>query len=169
MKEQWSSILDRLRELLPEGTFKIYFESLRGDVVRLKSPAHGNEQGSLVAQPLSAQWEVRLSADNDFLVSRIRELFTHTVSEAARDVLGGPVKVTVRKSAARKETKLPEPAQGVPSVKTQPDPRAEKREERRQLDLPFIVAASRRTFSPAVFKTFKYSFDDFVVGPCNKL
>ena len=68
MKKNWSDILDALRHMLPEGKFKIFLEPLKGRLVQL-APERESAQGLLVAAP-SYEWELRLTAANDFMASQ---------------------------------------------------------------------------------------------------
>ncbi len=167
MKKNWSDILDALRHMLPEGKFKIFLEPLKGRLVQL-APERESAQGLLVAAP-TYEWELRLTAANDFMASQVRDQFTQAIVEAARLVLGSAPKLVVSASASRAKAEMPKPVNAEELAKSIPTAPGVLVSRGRQLDLP-IGLPRVRAFNPAsALHGFKHSFDDFVVGPCNQL
>jgi len=167
MKELWSNILSTLGEMLPEGKVKVFLEPLKCKVVRL-APERESAQGSLVASP-SYEWEVRLTAANDFMASQVRDQFSQAIAEAGRIVLGSLPKVSVKASASRAKAELPKPVNAEELAKSIPTAPGVLVSRGKQLDLPFAMPRVR-AFNPAsALRGFRHSFDDFVVGPCNQL
>ena len=167
MKENWSDILDALRHMLPEGKFKVFLEPLKGRVVRLSSERE-SAQGMLVAAP-SFEWEVRLTAANDFMASQVRDQFSQAIAEAGRIVLGSAPKVTVKTGSTAKKAEMPKPVNAEELAKSMPTAPGVLVSRGQQLDLP-IGLPRVRAFNPAsALRGFRHSFDDFVVGPCNQL
>ena len=167
MKELWSNILSTLGEMLPEGKVKVFLEPLKGKVVRL-APERESAQGSLVASP-SYEWEVRLTAANDFMASQVRDQFSQAIAEAGRIVLGSLPKVSVKASTSRAKAELPKPVNAEELAKSIPTAPGVLVSRGQQLDLPFAMPRVR-AFNPAsALRGFKHSFDDFVVGPCNAM
>lgn len=93
---------------------------------------------------------LRLTAPNDFVAAWVRDRLLDVVADGAARVLGSrpKVRVSVRPAAPRPET----PAE-VPAVPAE-----------RQMGLP-IVQPPQPTAAPR----WRFSFDDFVVGPSNEL
>ncbi|MGN1039000.1 MAG: DnaA ATPase domain-containing protein [Mailhella sp.] len=167
MKEIWQSILSELRGSLPEGKVKVFLEPLKGDVVKVAHASRSGGQGLLIEPAPAVEWEVRLTAMNDFMASQVRDQFSQAVAQVASSLLGGKARVVVKAASARKKTELPPPAsieQLAASIPTAPAVlMADK-----QLDLPLPLPIVR-VFNPAVMKGWKHSFEDFVVGPCNQI
>ncbi|WP_458400501.1 chromosomal replication initiator protein DnaA [Mailhella sp.] len=167
MKKNWSDILDALRHMLPEGKFKIFLEPLKGRLVQL-SPERESAQGLLVAAP-SFEWELRLTAANDFMASQVRDQFTQAIVEAGRMVLGSAPKLVVKAESSRSKAEMPKPVNAEELVKSMPTAPGVLVARGHQLDLPMALPRVR-AFNPAsALRGFKHSFDDFVVGPCNQL
>ncbi len=167
MNKSWSDILDVLRHMLPEGKVKVFLEPLKGKLVRL-TPERENAQASLVVAP-SFEWELRLSAANEFMASQVREQLTQAIAEAGRIVLGSMPRIVVKASAARAKAEMPKPVSAEELAKSIPTAPGVLVSRGQQLDLP-IGLPRVRAFNPAnALRGFKYSFDDFVVGPCNQL
>lgn len=113
------------------------------------------EQGlfTLWIRPLTATFtggSLELQAPNEFVATWIRERLLDVVRDAAQELVGGDVdaRVVVRKpdpapvEAAQREDSLKRPALALP-LDYRPKPIADSR--------------------------WRFSFDDFVVGPCNEL
>lgn len=168
MKEIWFSILNELRSRLPEGKFKVFLEPLRGDVVKLSHTDRSGGQGLLIEPVGACEWEVRLTAMNDFMAAQVRDQFSQAIAEVAFSILGSRAKVTVRASSSRKKTELPRPASLEQLAASIPSTAPTVLMADKQLDLPMPLPRVR-TFNPAVMKGWKHSFEDFVVGPCNQI
>lgn len=167
MKKNWSDILDALRHMLPEGKFKIFLEPLKGRLVQL-APEREHAQGLLVAAP-SYEWELRLTAANDFMASQVRDQFSQAIAEAGRLVLGSAPKLVVKAESSRAKAEMPKPVNAEELAKSMPTTPGVLVAPAGQLSLP-IGLPRVRAFNPAsAVRGFKYSFDDFVVGPCNQL
>ena len=168
MKEIWSSILKELGGRLPEGKFKVFLEPLKGDVVRLPQADRSGGQGLLIEPAPAFEWEVRLTAMNDFMAGQVRDQFSQAIAEVASSLLGGRAKVVVRASSSRKKAELPRPATLEQVAASIPSTAPAVLMADKQLDLP-IPLPRVRAFNPAVMKGWKHSFEDFVVGPCNQI
>ena len=94
--------------------------------------------------------ELILEAPNEFVASWVRERLMGHILEAAKEVLGAAPKISICSSKKAPE-KLPLSLVGLGRTK-----------EKEQLALPIQTSVTRTTI-------FRYSFDDFVVGPCNEL
>lgn len=121
------------------------------------------EQGlfTLWIRPLTARMDggvLELQAPNDFVASWVRERLTDTIREAAQELVGKRVelRVAVRKSA-------PASAPAAPAQEARPASAGEARPER---DIALPLGYTPR---PVADARFRFSFDDFVVGPCNEL
>ncbi|MGE4264700.1 MAG: DnaA/Hda family protein [Desulfovibrio sp.] len=117
------------------------------------------EQGlfTLWIRPLAAQVEgnsLELQAPNDFVATWVRERLADTVREAAQELTGKRIEVTVvvRKAAPVVEP-VGEPAAAMPRMTAAP-----------ALALPLDYRPR-----PMTDARWRFSFDDFVVGPCNEL
>jgi chromosomal replication initiator protein len=100
-----------------------------------------------------------LVAPNEFVASGVRDRLLTTVTQAASDVLGRPATVTV--STRPRSTALhPTPPSADPAVQ-------------RPIALPTPAATPPAALPPApaprTAPAWRFSFDDFVVGPCNEL
>ena len=169
MKKDWSSILEMLRTMLPEGDVKVFLETATGKVQKLAAADRASAQGLLVDTGAPFEWEVRVSALNEFFAARISEKFSQAIAQAAQRVLGGRAKVTVKASAARAKAEMPKPVSTEELAKSIPSAPGVlvSRGSQLQFDLPLPRV---RAFNPAsALRGFRHSFDDFVVGPCNQL
>ena len=162
MKELWSAILAQLSLKLPEGKFKVFLEPLKGDVLKVSAPEEASSQGLLVSTP--DRWEIRLTASNEFMAGQVRDQFTQAITEVGRSVLGTTPKVTVRTVSPRKKTEIPRPVNIEQLVGTLPSAPGVLMAGH-QLDLPLTLPRVRTV----QHRDWRYSFEDFVVGPCNQL
>ncbi|MBI5519502.1 MAG: chromosomal replication initiator protein DnaA [Desulfovibrio sp.] len=117
------------------------------------------EQGlfTLWIRPLTARTDgsvLELQAPNDFVASWVRERLMDTIRETAQELAGKRVelRVVVRKHAP---AAAPAPAAAKPAPQSRPG---------RDIALPLGYAPR-----PVADARFRFSFDDFVVGPCNEL
>ena len=168
MKEIWSAILHELSSRLPEGKVKVFLEPLKAKVVKLSPSDRSAGQGLLVAPVAPFEWEIRLTAVNDFIAAQVRDQFSQAISEVAFQLLGGKAKVTVQATATRKKAELPKPTSLEQLAASIPSTAPTVLMADRQLDLP-ISLPRVSAFSPAAMKGWKHSFEDFVVGPCNQV
>ena len=120
MKKDWSSILEMLRTMLPEGDVKVFLETASGKVQKLADADRASAQGLLVDTGAPFEWEVRVSALNEFFAARISEKFTQAIAQAAQRVLGGRAKVTVKASSARAKAEMPKPVNAEELAKSIP-------------------------------------------------
>jgi chromosomal replication initiator protein len=97
--------------------------------------------------------KLTLSAPNDFVANWVRDRLLQVIREAAAEVMGCDPRITIVASAA----KPAKPEASVPGVSATA-PRAT------HLGLP-IAEAPR----PIPVHNWRFSFDDFVVGPSNEL
>lgn len=114
------------------------------------------EQGlfTLWIRPLTACCEgnsLELQAPNEFVASWVRERLSDVVREAAQELTGKRVELTV---VVRKPAPVVDPAPAaMPQLKAAP-----------ALALPLDYQPR-----PIAAARWRFSFDDFVVGPCNEL
>ena len=148
MKKNWSDILDALRHMLPEGKFKIFLEPLKGRLVKLASERE-SAQGLLVAAP-TYEWELRLTAANEFMASQVRDQFTQAIAEAGRLVLGSAPKLVVNASTARAKAEMPKPVNAEELAKSIPTAPGVLVSRGRQLDLPIGLPACAPSIRPAL-------------------
>lgn len=162
MNEHWSAILAELSRTLPEGKFKVFLEPLIGDVRKVTVPAGEARQGVLVSTP--ERWEISLTAANGFMAEQVRSRFVQIIAEAGRAVLGSTPAVMVHTSAAHKKTEIPGPVRTEQLVRALPSSPGLLMADR-QLELPLTLPR----VCPVQRRDWRYSFEDFVVGPCNQL
>lgn len=123
------------------------------------------EQGlyTLWIKPLSASCEanrLRLFAPNEFVASWVRERLLDTVRDAAQELTGRRMELSVEvRRVVHTETPSPAIAQGAVAA-----PVRAARPVTPNLALPLDY-----TPRPANGARWRFSFDDFVVGPCNEL
>jgi len=113
------------------------------------------EQGlfTLWIRPLSAHVEgnsLELQAPNEFVATWVRERLVDVVRETAQELSGRRIEVTV---GVRKVAPVTEVAAAMPQLKAAP-----------ALALPLDYQPR-----PMTDARWRFSFDDFVVGPCNEL
>ncbi len=152
MKSQWFKICENLQKTLDPGTFKVWVLPLEARVKKT---------------------ELVLSAPNEFVAGWVRDRLGAVIATAAGQTLRREVKVTVCARQAESKTR-PSP---LPARRTTGRVRKASAEEAcspvvvpspavaaapEQLSLPLIVPPPRRL-------TWRYGFDDFVVGPCNDM
>lgn len=164
MNATWSHILLNLRQSLPEGVCKVWLEPLAGEVAEVSAqPDAGEGTG--------AEWELRLTAPNDFVAGWVRDRLRQPILEAAGQVLGRAPALIVRAAAEAdaKERKavLPEPLTPEALARSLPTAPAVLASTS-QLTLPVHLPRVEPT-RPLIVKGWKHSFEDFVVGPCNQL
>jgi chromosomal replication initiator protein len=107
-------------------------------------------------KPLSARLagdDLELTAPNAFVAAWVRERLLDAITEAAASVMGRRPTVSVSDAGAASE---PARRAGLPAPDRVPGP----------VSLGLAVDMPLRTVSD---DRFRFSFDDFVVGPCNEL
>jgi len=174
MSASWADILLVLRQNLSEGTCKVWLEPLAGELVRTcPDSSSGAKKGTrrtgsrkkTAAGSPSALWSLTLTAPNSFVAGRVRELLRQPILEAAFQVLGEPVSLEIQAKSST-EPSLPDPLTPEKLAMTLPTAPAVLATAT-QLTLPMQRTGS----GPVLFSgsEWRYSFDDFVVGPCNQL
>lgn len=144
MKHVWDHILEILEKRLNPGLYKVWIT------------------------PLSATWEnglLSLVAPNDFVASWVRDRLLDVVHEAAAQVLGGQPRVEVTAQAAKPaapKARLVSSAVRELPVCAAPALAGDSRS-------PVLVGAGGGVSVPAGAYPWRFSFDDFVVGPGNAL
>lgn len=108
-------------------------------------------------KPLSGRVDggkLTLSAPNEFVANWVRDRLLTVIRESAAEVLGGEPRITMEVQARKQP-----PKKAKPVGRKFPDT-----EKRAQLGLPLDHAPK-----PIVAPSWRFSFDDFVVGPSNEL
>lgn len=160
MTSLWGQIQLILQKTLNPGLFKVWISPLAGEV-----------EGSTL----------RLSAPNDFVAGWVRDRLLEDIRQAAQTVMGSVPTVEINAAPVAAASAAQGPSQVVassrparPAIITGAAPRPDVRpgvcaaghhEAREQLGLPldFAPTAASRAAS------WRFSFDDFVVGPSNEL
>ncbi len=157
--EIWLKILHLLSQRISEGKVKALLEPLPY-AIRQKSADDINESG------LSEQYVITLTIPNiPFIAAKIKQLEPDIIS-CAEAVLGScPILELAEEqvcSGTQIKTDVHSLALSLPS--TSPALLMSERQLELPLSLPRIRVASN---GPRI--NWKYSFDDFVVGPCNQI
>lgn len=159
MEAHWSTILLKLQNSLESGVFKVWI-----------APLHGVVEGC----------SVDVYAPNAFVAGRVRERLTSALTEAAADVLGvAPAQIRLRVTHAAP------PATAVAANVSEPDAALAptlslptkasmgiQRRHRDSLPLPqdfplLQGTTAQHSLSASPVVSWRYRFDDFVVGPTN--
>lgn len=125
----WPKLLTMLENRLEQGLFTLWIK-----------PLGARSEGNLL----------ELQAPNEFVAAWVRERLLDTVREAAQELAGKRMTVTV---VVRKPAVQPESAPAPRQIKTTP-----------ALALPLDYQPR-----PVAENRWRFSFEDFVVGPCNEL
>jgi chromosomal replication initiator protein len=125
----WPKLLLMLENRLEQGLFTLWIRPLTASV-------QGNS--------------LELQAPNEFVATWVRERLADVVREAAQELTGKRVDLTV---VVRKPVPVAEPVAATPQLKTAP-----------ALALPLDYRPR-----PMTDARWRFSFEDFVVGPCNEL
>lgn len=142
MIDAWNRISQTLSKGLAPGHFQLWIKPLRGWV----------EQDTLI-----------LRAPNDFVCTWIRTRMLRTIEEAATQTLGFVPTIDLNFEQEAPEPITEPPQQPAPTpVKSPRTSRA--RTITRQMGLP--VAHPVQTHNA---HNWRHHFDDFIVGPCNRL
>ncbi|MEF2229944.1 MAG: chromosomal replication initiator protein DnaA [Pseudodesulfovibrio sp.] len=96
-----------------------------------------------------------LTAPNDFVANWVRDRLLQVISEAASQVMGAEPRITVKASQEKKDK---------PAAAAAARPSAPRGEVAAQLGLPIVDPVR-----PIAVQNWRFSFDDFVVGPSNEL
>ncbi len=164
MKDIWQNILNELGTSLPEGKVKVFLEPLKCSVSAPAKNASHASQGSLV-EP-TERCTITLAAGNDFIAKCVREQFSHAIIACGKKILGVEPRLEVGVDQAPAEKKSVRGRSGSRRDITEiPSVAPSLLMADRQLDLPIALPRFRR----ASHQNWKYSFEDFVVGPCNQL
>lgn len=168
MNAQWLRIRENLQKTLQSGQYKVWI-----------APLHGSVQGS----------SLRLVAPNAYVAGWVRERLLHAIREAATVEMGpdltlevvaadeAPRSVTASESTTPLATlldasakaplplpssvTLPKGTEGRPSLSTDTRMGAPVFSAHEQLGLAYEL--------PTRSVAWRYTFDGFVVGPCNEL
>ncbi|MDD3313260.1 chromosomal replication initiator protein DnaA [Pseudodesulfovibrio sp.] len=95
-----------------------------------------------------------LTAPNEFVANWVRDRLLQVIGEAASEVMGGQPRISVKASQEKKGAPAPRQAS---KVVRPPEPGE-------QLGLPLVDP-----IRPLSMRNWRFSFDDFVVGPSNEL
>ncbi len=110
-------------------------------------------------KPLSGKVDgnrLTLSAPNDFVANWVRDRLLQVIKEAAAQVMGSEPKVTIIAKVEKCATPVVKPIRTRSLGNEQAKPT--------HLGLPIVS-----TPKPIPMNNWRFSFDDFVVGPCNEL
>lgn len=147
MKTKWTQILQVLQENLPEADYSVWIQPLTGELQEMES------------KPV-----LLIHASNEFVASYIRSHYLDKFRSACRSVLflsqDAPIDVQVasKQSSSNKDLKnidIIDLAKKLPSA-------------------PAVLATNEQHVLPMSIPApkgmeFKYSFNDFIVGPSNRL
>lgn len=109
-------------------------------------------------KPLDGKVEgnkLTLSAPNDFVANWVRDRLLVVITEAATEVMGGKPKVVIKATTGKAVAPI--------LAKSLSKPKEEK-QGATHLGLPIV-----ETPKPIAAQNWRFSFDDFVVGPSNEL
>ncbi len=128
------------------------------------------EQGlyTLWIKPLTANSEgnrLQLFAPNEFVASWVRERLLDIVRDAAQELTGRRMELSV--SVRHNDTPIVQAVPGVGSAL--PAARAPLAVRPRRAEEPGLALPLDYTPRPIANTRWRFSFDDFVVGPCNEL
>lgn len=148
MKTQWLQICENLQNRLNPGTYKVWVAplaaTLEGDVIRLAAP-------------------------KGFVATWVRDRLLGEIAEAAADVFGRAMEVTVE--AGNPPAKTPRTAPARPAA----DGEARRaRAPRPAAAPPLVTSAAEQLSLPITMPArqthhWRYGFDTFVVGPTNDM
>ncbi|MCJ2163126.1 MULTISPECIES: chromosomal replication initiator protein DnaA [unclassified Pseudodesulfovibrio] len=99
--------------------------------------------------------KLTLSAPNEFVANWVRDRLLQVIRESAAEVLGGEPRITINVRAREAGSLAAKPER-------KKKPEAEKAP--RHLGLPL-----GHSIKPVIVSNWRFSFDDFVVGPSNEL
>ncbi|MGE4296902.1 MAG: chromosomal replication initiator protein DnaA [Desulfovibrionaceae bacterium] len=151
MDREWASIVDILRKTVNPGLFQVWIKPLDASI-----------QGD----------RLTLFAPNPFVATWVRDRLTTAILEAAGVALGRTMKLTVEtrhngdsRTGGRSVAAPAQPRAAAPAPQAAPAG-GNRISATEQCGLPIEPVGGRRlTLGP----TWRFSFDDFVVGPCNEL
>ena len=145
LTDAWSQVLSLLEKMLNPGLFQVWIKPLRAEI-------KGN----------CAQ----LFAPNEFVAAWVRDKLTVQISEALTQVLGQTPNVRIEARAQVKGEGAVSASSASSAAQVSLASLAAKGTPvpvQQDLGLPLNLPLPRRT------ATWRFSFDDFVVGPCNEL
>lgn len=139
MNTQWHAIRDNLQNSLQSGIFKVWIAPLEGSVTGLT---------------------LCLRAPNAFVADWVRERLSSAILRAAREVLGADAQLEVALAPT------PPASRPIRAEKPRHTPSTQQEHEIRPTEqMPLPVSMVPRQAS----RNWRYSFEGFVVGPCNEL
>ena len=138
--EAWSALLRRLRDEVPAVALEAW-------VTPLVAVGDGGD--------------LCLVCPTRFHLERVRDRFLAHIERILAAESEGPVRVRLVVGAESRRPQEPRP-DGAPAKRAGPDTRVAADDAR-------VGAAPERSPGPASQRTLPYSFDTFVVGPCNAL
>ncbi len=152
MNVSWPHIRLNLQQYLSEATCKVWIDPLKGELI----------QPDPVGNPM---WRLKLVAGSAFVANWVRERFQEAIMRAATEVLGCAPDLSIE-ALPQASPKKPEPLTAELLARQLPSAPA-LLASNQQLTLPVNLPR----VSPKLFSSsdWKYSFADFVVGPCNQL
>ncbi|BBD06966.1 chromosomal replication initiator protein DnaA [Desulfovibrio ferrophilus] len=141
MLNAWPQILNILEKTLNPGLYQVWIKPLDAEV----------KDGFL-----------KLYAPNPFVASWVRDRLSDSIAEAATQVMGSrpSIEVAVRPKAMQS---APCPTEDSTPVASNSTRRTGDRTQAKLLGLPNLAPSSLKSCN------WQFSFDDFVVGPCNEL
>lgn len=139
MQGRWEHILGILEKSLHQGLFQVWIKPL---------------------EAVCADGRLTLTAPNDFVASWVRDKLKPAILEAATQAMGQEprLEIQVRPRQARPESETP--AERCPAPARQLGTPSQRASE---LVLPGL------SVTPAPPPSWRFSFDDFVVGPSNEM
>lgn len=141
MTHTWPQIREILKKTVNPGLFKVWLAPLTAEI--------------------SGQ-TLYINAPNEFVAAWVRERLAEAIGEAASTVLGRRPDIVVKAAHQPQAATVAAPALAGPARVLKTDQRADALAEESQLGLPGLAQPGRR-------KAWRFSFDDFVVGPSNEL
>ncbi len=160
MKKQWSEILTQLQDEVPSGVFKVWLAPLQGSVEYLNSTTP----------------TIRLIARSAYASNWVKDKLLDGIKRVSTSVLGAEptiiVEIAEQNSVISSTVELAKNLPTAPSVLASTEPVAptvNMRASNEQAVLPFTFQPVPLTPSKQYFDKLKYSFNTFVVGPCNQL
>ena len=142
MNDIWANILSRIEQKCSGAEYAVWFKPLRAEL---------SQDGSVL----------RVTAANDFIARQVRARFSGSIAAEAESVMGRPVRVAVESSPAVRKEYRPAAAEdlvmsvpGAPAILTARSP-----------ERPVFAMGQK----PLPVFSARYSFQNFVVGPGNKL
>lgn len=193
MNATWSDILLQLRHTLPEGVCKVWLEPLSADIRpsvgeaaraadRPEAVRPDAQEPAAPARPLPVAepaWELILTAPNDFAAAWVRDRLGQPIIQVAAELCGAAPALTVRSAAPRDIAPAGAFSGAAGAREVRPGLPAPLTAEEVARSLPqsqAVLAGGGQLVLPLPHQPrplsipeWKHSFEDFVVGPCNRL